>query len=123
MKFIARPKLQIAAAASRIAKSIRGLALMVLTLSFAGSVWADSRGPLTVLRVFSEGATSAGFYPNENIQDVCKWNLIYLDMSTPSGRGMFALLMQAKAQSLSLVRVDFVRNSDTTCTLTGLHIQ
>lgn len=99
------------------------LAAGALSVFFSGSIWAESKGPLTVLRLFSEGANSGGFYPNENIQDVCKWNLIYIDMSTPSGRGMFALLVQAKAQSLNLVRVDFIRNSDTTCTLTGLHIQ
>ena len=101
-----------------------GLVVLAMSAMLAcGSARAESKGPLTVLRIFSEGASSAGFYPSENIQGDCKWNLIYVDMSTPSGRGMFALLLQAKAQSLSLARVDYIKNNDTTCLLSGLHVQ
>lgn len=98
-------------------------ALALIVGAVSTPAFADQKADLHVLRIFSEGATTAGFYPVENIWADCAWGLIYVDLSNVAGRGQLALLMQAKAQNLKLQRVDYTKAPSGTCTLTGLHIE
>lgn len=95
--------------------------------SSASAQSQPSKYDLHVLRVFTEGQSTAGFFTVENISADCLWGLMYVDLSTPSGRGRLALLMQAKAQGLKLQRVDFVKNASGytsgTCLATGVHVE
>ncbi|CCN35975.1 conserved hypothetical protein [Vibrio nigripulchritudo SFn27] len=78
--------------------------------------------PKTVKRVFSEGATSAGFYTVEGIPE-CKWGIMYLNLSTEAGKGMFSQVLTAKSAGFKVVRIDYAVSSSGTCQASGLHIE
>lgn len=98
------------------------VAIAIVGLGLCSSANADQKAGLHVQEVFAESASTGGFYPAESVSADCKFGVFYLDLSTPSGRAQLALLMQAKAQGLVLPRIDYIKNSDGTCTATGLHI-
>lgn len=97
-----------------------GLALYLFSAAQT-ALAIQQRADLHVMRVFTESATTGGFYPAESID--CLWNLLYIDLSTPSGRGQLALLMQAKAQNLRVARLDYNKNPDGTCSVWGIHVE
>lgn len=92
-------------------------------LGAASPAFADQKADLHVLRVFSEGANVGGFFPVENISADCLWGLMYVDLTSPAGRGQLALLLQAKAMNLKLQRVDYAKNGNGTCSATSIHIE
>lgn len=100
---------------------------MVVQSAPAAAQPQPSKNDLHVLRIFSEGQSTAGFFTVESISADCLWGLMYLDLSTPSGRGQLALLMQAKSQGLKLQRVDFSKDAPGypagTCLATGIHVE
>jgi len=75
-----------------------------------------------VNRMFSEGISTAGFYPVENLPE-CKWGLMYIDLATESGRAIFSLALTAKIASHSVVRVDYTVDTSGKCRVTGFHTQ
>jgi len=114
----------------RIVKGFVSVAIGGGTLIVVGPAAAQTPPPkydLHVLRVFSEGQSKAGFFTTENISADCLWGLMYVDLSSPTGRGQLALLMQAKAQGLKLARVDFTRSATGypagSCLATGIHVE
>ncbi|MDX1303029.1 hypothetical protein [Photobacterium sp.] len=78
--------------------------------------------PKTVKRVFSEGTTSAGFYTNEGISQ-CKWGIMYMDLSTESGKAQFSQVLTAKTAGFKVIRIDYTIRSSGTCLASGIHIQ
>ncbi|MDO6580644.1 hypothetical protein Q4491_04730 [Photobacterium sp. 2_MG-2023] len=78
--------------------------------------------PFTITQVFSEGTTTAGFYTAEALTG-CKWNIMYLDLSTESGKAMFSQVLAAKSAGFKVVRVYYKKNDSETCMATGLHIR
>ncbi|MDO6708530.1 hypothetical protein [Photobacterium sp. 1_MG-2023] len=95
--------------------------------SFSFSVMANQSDPeinqsLTITQVFSEGTTTAGFYTAEGIKD-CQWEIMYLDLSTESGKAMFSQVLAAKSAGFKVVRIYYNKKESGTCTATGLHIR
>ena len=76
---------------------------------------------LHVKQIFSESDSRGGFYLKEGLKD-CMWDLLYIDLSKEAGRAQFSLLKEAKIHNWTLVRIDYEKNSNGTCNLTGLHV-
>jgi hypothetical protein len=100
-------------------KAIVGL-LAFLILSFDYS-FADQVTNIQVRQIFSEGDAQAGFYLVQELKQ-CKWSILYIDLSKESGRTQLDLLLWAKQERWKLVRVDYNKQPDGICRLTGLHI-
>ena len=98
--------------------------LILFTLFvFSSSVLAETLNEVrTVHRVFSEGDSTAGFYSNEGFPQ-CKYGIMYLSLSTESGKAQFSMLLMAKAASKKVVRIDYVVDSNQYCKASGLHIE
>lgn len=98
---------------------------MVLSLVlFLGASFSQADQLLktfTVKRLFSEGDSIAGFYPNESLPE-CKWGLMYIDLSKESGKAIFSMLLAAKATGQEIVRIDYAISSEETCLISGLHV-
>ncbi|QUJ67370.1 hypothetical protein KDD30_15230 [Photobacterium sp. GJ3] len=96
-------------------------------ISFSSSVMANQSDleinqSFTITTVFSEGTTTAGFYTAEGIKD-CQWGIMYLELSTESGKAMFSQVLAAKSAGFKVIRIDYKKNENATCTATGLHIR
>ena len=102
---------------------IKKLAVSLVLLLGGTLTQADQlQRAFTVKQVFSEGASTAGFYPNEALPE-CKWGLMYVDLNKESGKATFSMLLAAKAASQTIVRIDYAVRADDTCMLSGLHIR
>lgn len=103
----------------------RSIFFLLITLAtiFTNTLHAkhfyDSR---TVIRIFSEGEATAGFYTSEGLAG-CKWNIMYLDLSKESGSAMLSQVIAAKSAGFKVVRIDYIGGDGETCLATGLHIQ
>lgn len=92
--------------------------ILISSMSFAEQITT----PKTVKRIFTEGATGAGFFAVEGISE-CKWGIMYLDLSKESGKGMLSQLLTAKSAGFKVVRIDYAVSSSNTCLASGLHIE
>ncbi len=81
----------------------------------------------TITTVFSESASTAGFYTQEGLPQ-CKWGIMFIDMRDSSGNekqsgtAQFSLALTAKTAKFNVTRMDYVVAEDGTCRLTGMHI-
>lgn len=99
--------------------------MVIIGLPF--SVFAEQVDPefnqaFTITQTFSEATTTAGFYTAEVLTG-CKWNLMYLDLSTESGKAMFSQVLAAKSAGFKVVRIYYKKDDNEKCTATGLHIR
>ena len=78
--------------------------------------------PKTVKTIFTEGSTAAGFYAVEGIPE-CKWGIMYMNLSTPTGKGMLSQILTAKSAGFKVVRIDYSVSASGTCLASGLHIE
>lgn len=102
---------------------IKKLVLSLVLFSSATFSQADQLlKTFTVKQVFSEGTSTAGFYPNESLPE-CKWGLMYVDLSKDSGKAAFSMLLAAKAAGQEIVRIDYTVSATETCLISGLHIK
>jgi len=76
----------------------------------------------TVKRVFSEGASTAGFFSAEGIPQ-CLYGIMYIDLSKDSGKAQFSMLLSAKAANQKVVRMDYTLGVNGQCNMTGLHVE
>ena len=97
------------------------IALVLSSISFV-SLANQITTPKIVKRIFSEGSTTAGFYTVEGISE-CKWGIMYLNLSTESGKGMFSQVLAAKSAGFKVVRIDYTVSTSGTCQASGLHIE
>ena len=97
------------------------LLITLIISGFASATTSTLDRALSVHKVFAEGNYNGGFYPTEPLPE-CKWNLMYVDLSTEGGRGMFSLLISAKAADQKLSRIDYEVRDSGTCLIKGLHI-
>lgn len=90
---------------------------------FAGSACADQMtGRYHVKTLFSEPGT-AGVYLKEGTPQ-CLFNLMYINLASPEGKAILALLMSAKTSGMAVTRLDYARDASTTkCHLTGVHVE
>ena len=84
---------------------------------------AESFSNIAVRQVFAESDTVAGFFPRDDVSSQCLFGVIYINLGTQAGRAQLSLVMQAKAQGLRVARVDYVKQPNGSCHVTGLHIQ
>jgi hypothetical protein len=99
---------------------------LLLSLSLASTASAQSTFDefnKTIMGVGSQQAqqTSNGYlYVVENWTSTnCSNNVVYIDLTTAAGRGMYATLLSAQAQGRKLYRVNYTATSSgnaTTCT-------
>lgn len=106
-------------------KKLMLIFMAIIALPF--SVYAEQGDPefnqdFTITQVFSEGTTRAGFYTAEALTG-CKWNLMYLDLSTETGKAMFSQVLAAKSAGFKVVRIYYKKSDSETCMATGLHIR
>jgi hypothetical protein len=101
---------------------MRHLLHVALLVAVSGYACADTNTTqVTVRQIFSENATTAGFYPS-TASVACP--LYYIDLSTQAGQNQFAMLLMAKAKNMTIPRVDYTVNTNAgnSCWITGLHV-
>ncbi|WP_196158627.1 hypothetical protein [Reinekea sp. G2M2-21] len=102
---------------------MKKLTITILLVCTSALVLAENLGrTIHVNRVFSEGASTAGFYPVESLPE-CKWGLMYIDLSTEGGKAIFSLVLTAKTAGHAVIRVDYTKDSSDKCLVTGFHTQ
>jgi hypothetical protein len=92
------------------------LGLMVATPSMAAS---DSN--VTVTSVGSQGGT-AYIQTSTTASNGCPFQTIYIDVSTESGRAMFAIALTARASSRPIARIDYTGGGSATCVATLIQL-
>ena len=102
---------------------IRNISVLFILLA-SSFIQADTLDrAIHVDRIFSEGnAQTAGFYPKESLPE-CKWGLMYIDLNSESGKAIFSLALMAKTTGLSVVRLNYLKDSSDKCHVTGFHVQ
>jgi hypothetical protein len=106
-----------------ILKVFKRLVITAVFMSISSLAFsAQISTPKTVKRIFTEGSTRAGFYASEGITE-CKWGIMYLNLSTESGKGMLSQVLTAKSAGFKVVRIDYTVSSSGTCLASGLHIE
>jgi len=104
-------------------KFLTRMIVTALIMPVSTAVLAATIGtPKTVKRVFSEGSTGAGFYTVEGLPE-CKYSIMYLNLSTESGKAMFSQLLTAKSAGFKVVRIDYSVLASGQCVAGGLHIE
>jgi hypothetical protein len=107
----------------RCRKLFLSWSVLLVGLGFAGTVSADQmNGRYQVQGLFSETG-AAGVYLKEGLPQ-CLFNLMYINLGSPEGNAMLALLTTAKVSRMTVTRLDYTRDANTTrCILTGVHVE
>ena len=95
---------------------IASLGLMIATPSMAAS---DSN--VTVTSVGSQGGT-AYIQTSTTASNGCPFQTIYIDVSTESGRAMFAIALTARASGRPIARIDYTGGGSATCVATLIQL-
>lgn len=67
-----------------------------------------------IKRVFAEGTAQAGFYTAEALPE-CKWGIMYIDLSNPTGKVLMSIALTAKATNQVIKRMDYTVSPVSTC--------
>ena len=96
--------------------------VLLVGVGFAGSASADSMtGRYQVQALFSESGT-AGVYLKEGLPQ-CLFGVMYINLGSPEGKAILALLMSAKVSGMVVTRLDYTRDANTKCNLSGAHVE
>lgn len=97
--------------------------VLLAGLGFAETASADQmNGRYQVNGLFSE-IGAAGVYLKEGLPQ-CLFDLMYINLRSPEGKAILALLMLAKMSGMTVTRLDYTRDASTTrCVLTGVHVE
>ena len=69
----------------------------------------------TLSRVGTQQSTTAYFYVNEAWSQPCVGGIMYIDRSTAAGKGMLAMLLQAKATGATIHWVNYTLGANNIC--------
>lgn len=96
--------------------------VLLIGLSFTGTACADSmNGRYQVQALFSEPGT-AGMYLKEGLPQ-CLFGVMYINLGSPEGKAILALLMSAKISGMVVTRLDYTLDANTKCNLNGAHVE
>ena len=73
-----------------------------------------------ISRTFAESTSTAGFYTKEPLPE-CLWGLMYINLASDSGKAIFTMALTAKTANQPVVRIDYVKESNGTCSVRGFH--
>ena len=99
-----------------IRRGVVFLGLMVATPAMAAT---DSN--VTVTAVGSQGGT-AYIKTSTTASNGCAFETIYIDLSTESGRAMFAVALTARASGRPIARIDYTGGGGATCVATLIQL-
>ena len=97
------------------------LILAALTM-FVGDAFAAQVLSRTVTQIAAAAGspfyiTVSGAAPTDT-SGACAYNVLFMpDTSTTSGKGIYAILLSAYTQGLTLSRIDYARDGSGNCTL------
>ncbi|MBL4589099.1 MAG: hypothetical protein JKY11_03345 [Alphaproteobacteria bacterium] len=78
-----------------------------------------------VKRVFTESNNIAGFYTVEGLPQ-CVYGIMYIDLSTDTGRALFSIVLTAKSLNWEIRRMDYYLTNETygtRCNITTIHAE
>lgn len=79
---------------------------------------------IPVRQVFSENNTVGGFtLADANLASQCLFGLMYLRLDTDAGKAQFSSLLAAKAAGWRIRRIDYSKQANGSCWVTGLHVE
>lgn len=101
----------------------RRLITVLLIAATAADASATTDLTKTVDKLGVQGA-NAYFSTVEGLSLSCEWGDVYItDITSDFGKTAYATLLTAKATGRKLSRIDYVQNSDTTCSLQLVEIE
>ena len=86
-------------------------------LSFAHTASAEREFGKTLGTMGTQG-TNSYFYVEGNFQLPCKFDVVYVPLTSTFGKFAYGQLLTAKALNVPLSRIDYIQNSSDICILT-----
>ncbi len=97
----------------------RGMVFLGLMVATPAMATTDSN--VTVTSVGSQGGT-AYIQTSTTASNGCPFQTIYIDVSTESGRAMFAIALTARASNRPIARIDYTGGSGANCVATLIQL-
>jgi len=96
--------------------------LLLLGMLVATPAMAATDANLTVLAVGSQSSVGGYIVVSPTTSGSCPGNLIYIDTSTDSGRGMLSIALTARASARPIARVDYTGGGAGICNMTLIQL-
>ncbi len=103
-------------------KFTKHLVLGTLLAMVAGACHATDDYNKTLSHVGTQQPTTAYFLVNEAWSQPCASGVMYIDLTTAAGRGMLALLLEAKAAGGTIHWVNYALGAGNLCTATLIEL-